>query len=81
MILSVGDTTIRGEPDRTRENTSAEGKASSVQFVRFPFTPEQKRAFAGSETPVTLGFDHPRYGHLAMMPSEIRQALTGDLQL
>jgi hypothetical protein len=78
MILSIGGDTIRGEPDAERENTSEHGKASSVQFVRFTLTPAQKAAFK-SEAPVMIGFDHPRYGHLAVMPAAARQALAQDL--
>ena len=78
MLLSIGGDTIRGEPDAGRENTSEEGKASSVQFVRFALTAPQKAAFK-SDAPVMLGFDHPRYGHLAVMPPAIRAALAQDL--
>ena len=39
VFIEVGGERIRGEPDQTRENTSPEGKASSVQFLRFPFSP------------------------------------------
>ena len=78
MLLSIGGETIRGEPDADRENTSAEGKASSVQFVRFTLTAPQKAAFK-SAAPVMLGFDHPRYGHLAAMPPAIRETLAQDL--
>ncbi len=45
MFLAVGGAKLYGLPDPTRENTSPEGKASSVQFVRFPFTPAQKAKF------------------------------------
>src|SRR5215831_3378368 len=38
VFLDVGGDRVRGEPDPTRENSSPEGKASSVQFLRFPFT-------------------------------------------
>ena len=79
MLLSIGGDTIRGEPDANRENTSAEGKASSVQFVRFTLTPAQKAAFKSDGAPVMLGFDHPRYGHLAAMPAIAREALAQDL--
>lgn len=78
MLLSIGGETIRGLPDETRENTSPEGKASSVQFVRFPLTEEQKQRFATGAT-VMLGFDHPHYGHLAMIPDSVRRDLVGDL--
>jgi len=79
MTLSIGGETIRGEPDAERENTSEHGKASSVQFVRFTLTPAQKAAFRSAATPVMIGFDHPRYGHLAAMPAAAREALTQDL--
>ena len=79
MLLMIGGETVRGEPDTERENTSEHGKASSVQFVRFILTPAQKVAFKSPATPVMLGFDHPRYGHLAALPTAIREALTQDL--
>jgi len=81
VILSIGGEIIRGEPDPTRENTSPEGKASSVQFVRFALSPEQKQRFARDEVLVMLGFDHPHYGHLAMVPPPVRAALVQDLAL
>ncbi len=79
MLLTIGGETIRGEPDTNRENTSAEGKASSVQFVRFTLTPAQKAAFISGDAAVMVGFDHPRYGHLAALPSVVRGALAQDL--
>jgi len=79
MTLSIGADTIRGIPDADRENTSAEGKASSVQFVRFPMSAEQKKRFLSGAAPVMLGFDHPRYGHLAAMPQDMRRTLSDDL--
>jgi len=79
MVLMIGGDTIRGEPDAERENTSEHGKASSVQFVRFTLTPAQKSAFRSPATAVMLGFDHPRYGHLAALPTAIREALAQDL--
>ena len=69
---------IRGEPDPTRENTSPEGKASSVQFLRFPFTPEQISAFRTPGARILVGFDHPNYGHIASMPEAVRSALAED---
>jgi hypothetical protein len=79
MVLMIGDETVRGEPDAERENTNEHGKASSVQFVRFPLTAAQKKAFKSPATIVMLGFDHPRYGHLAALPPAIREALAQDL--
>jgi hypothetical protein len=77
--LSFGGEKIAGIPDPTRENTSPEGKASSVQFVRFPFTQDQKRKFRASDTQVVIGIEHPHYGHMAVLPETVRQALAEDL--
>src|SRR6185312_3629525 len=44
MFLTVGGERVSGIADPTRENTSPEGKASSVQFLRFPLTARQKTA-------------------------------------
>jgi hypothetical protein len=81
IILSIGADTVRGVPDADRENTSPEGKASSVQFVRFPLNADQKKRFVAGTEPVMLGFDHARYGHLAMLPAAMRQTLSNDLTL
>ncbi len=79
MFLQVGDERIRGSADEGRENTRAEdGKASSVQFAHFPFTAEQKARFRAPGTQVLVGFDHPNYGHLAVMPEAVRAALAED---
>jgi hypothetical protein len=79
MVLSVRGEQIRAAPEGDRENTrSDDNKASSVQFVHFRLTPAQIAAFRGAATQVLLGFDHPNYGHLALMPEAVRQALSAD---
>ena len=78
LYLSVGGDKIMGEPDPTRENTSADGKASAVQFVRFRFSPAQIATFRDPKTQVLVGSDHPRYGHIAVMPEATRAALAED---
>jgi hypothetical protein len=69
---------ISGEPDPTRENTSPDGKASSVQFMRFPFTDPQIAAFKLPGARIVVGFDHPSYGHMAVLPETVRRALAED---
>ena len=76
--LEAGGTRIRGEPDPTRENTSPEGKASAVQFIRFPFTATEIAAFKAPGARILVGFDHPKYAHLARIPEPIRAALAED---
>jgi len=49
-----------------------------VQFIRFAFTAPQIAAFRGAAGDVIVGFDHPNYGHMAVMPAAVRQALAQD---
>lgn len=79
MFLTVSGERIAGVADPTRENTSPEGKASSVQFLRFPFTARQKAAFRMPGAQIVVGIDHSNYGHMAVMPEPVRAALAGDL--
>ena len=71
---------VRGVPEQNRENTREDdNKASSVQFVHFPMNAAQKAAFRTPGTQVLIGFDHPNYGHIAVMPEPVRAALAEDL--
>lgn len=78
--MAQGGARIGGDADPTRENTSPEGKASSVQFIRFAFAPAQIAAFKMPGTRVLLGFDHPNYGHMAAIPEPVRAALAEDFE-
>jgi hypothetical protein len=78
VFLDIAGERIRGEPDPTRENTSPEGKASSVQFLRFPFTEDQIARFQTPGARVIAGFDHPNYEHMAVLPEPVRAALAED---
>ena len=79
MVLSIAGEQIRGTPEGDRENTRSEdNKASSVQFVHFRFTTAQIETFRRTGAQVLLGFDHPSYGHLALMPDTVRAALSND---
>lgn len=77
-FIRIGADTIRGVPEGDQERTRDDGKASAVQFVRFAFTPTQVAAFRGGAGDVMVGFDHPSYGHLAVMPPAVRETLARD---
>ena len=79
MYLAFAGERVKGVADPTRENSTPDGKASSVQFVQFPFTAAQKAAFRKPGQQVVVGIDHPNYGHMAVMPEPVRAALAGDL--
>jgi len=77
-FIRVGNDKIPGAPEGDQERSREDGKASSVQFLRFPFTAAEIAAFKSGEGDVVVGFDHPNYGHMAVMPSAVRQALAAD---
>jgi hypothetical protein len=78
IFLELDGERIAGKPDPTRENTSPDGKASSVQFVWFPFSATQIAPFKASGARIIVGFDHPNYAHMAVMPEPVRAALAED---
>lgn len=77
-FIKVGDALIRSVAEDDQERSRADGKASSVQFLRFPFTAAQIAAFKGGKDDVVAGFDHPNYGHMAVIPPAVRAALAQD---
>ena len=78
-FVKIGDQLVRGAPDPYRENTSPEGKASSVQFFTFRLTQDQADSFRDPKVQVLIGFDQPNYGHIAVLPDPVRAALAEDL--
>ncbi len=78
-VLSVAGETVAGVAEADLDRTTAAGKASSVQFIHFPFTPAQAARFKMPATPVVVGFTHAVYGHMAAMPEAVRAALAEDL--
>lgn len=76
--LVVGDTVIKGVAEADIDRTTADGKASAVHFVHFPFTDAQIAKFRDPSTRITLGITHPAYGHLAILPDGVRAALAED---
>ncbi len=69
---------VVGTPEADVDRTTADGKASSVQFIHFILTAEQISAFRAANTQVVIGFDHPAYGHMSVMPEAVRDALAKD---
>lgn len=77
-FIRINGTTVRGVAEDDQERSREDGKASAVQFIRFSFTAAEIAAFRGAAGDVVVGFDHPAYGHMAVMPAAIRQALATD---
>ena len=78
MFIKLGEDEVKGVAEQDQDRTTAEGKASSVQFVHFPFTPAQIARFKKPGETIIVGMDHENYAHMAVMPDAMRQELAGD---
>ena len=77
-FLEFAGKRVQGTPEADVDRTSADGKASAVQFIHFAFTPDQIDRFRAAGTQVVLGFEHDDYGHMTVMPEAVRVALSLD---
>lgn len=80
MFLKFSGHEIMGVPEEDVDRTNADGKASSVQFLHFPFTDEQIRDFISAEQ-VVLGFNHPQYAHMVLLQENTTGALAEDFSI
>jgi hypothetical protein len=78
ILMTIDGERVEARPEEDVERTRADGKASAVQFVHFKLTPQQIAAFRRAGVQVVLGFDHPEYGHMAVMPEAVRTTLVHD---
>jgi hypothetical protein len=69
---------VTAKPADDLERTTEEGKTSSVHFLHFGFDAAQKAAFKKPDTEVIAGIAHPKYGHMAVLPDEMRASLAAD---
>ena len=77
-FITVNGEKVVGDAEEDQDRTTAEGKASSVQFVHFNFTPAQIEAFKKPGAQVVVGFDHENYNHMSVLPEGVRAALAAD---
>jgi hypothetical protein len=78
FTLDIDGESIKGTAEDDVDRTSADGKASSVQFIHFPFTDAQVTKFRAPGMRAVLGIGHPQYAHMVVLPENIRVALAED---
>ncbi|MDC3120979.1 DUF3501 family protein [Candidatus Pelagibacter sp.] len=78
VFMKLNGETIKAVPEEDVDRTSAEGKASSVQFIHFNFTNEQIQKFKSNDVDVELGMDHKEYSHTTKLSKENIASLSGD---
>lgn len=77
-FLDMGGERIKASPTEYEDRTTPDGKTSSVHWLRFVFTPEQIAKFRSGADNAVLGFTHPNYGHMAVIPPTVRAELAKD---
>jgi len=78
VYIKVGEDKVKGTPEADVDRTSAEGKASSVQFLHFNFSDDQIKKFKDADITVTLGIEHDLYNHMTNIIGDTRLALISD---
>ena len=78
LDVIVNNRIIKGNPETDVERTTAEGKASSVQFVHFEFDEEAINEFKGTNKDVMITINHNDYKHSTIMNQETKDELSKD---
>jgi hypothetical protein len=78
VFLEIGGDVIRATPTEYDDRTTADGKTSSVHWLRFTLTGQQIVHFRNPTERVVLGVSHKQYGHMAVLTDGTREALAKD---
>ena len=78
VYLKVDNDLIKAVPEEDVDRTSAEGKASSVQFIHFQFNDEQIKNFKSNASNVEIGIDHGEYSHSTKLNDVTIKSLSKD---
>src|SRR3954465_14445741 len=73
VFLEIGSDTVHATPTEYDDRTTADGKTSSVHWLRFKLPPDQIARLKNGRG--VLGGPPRDYGHMAVLPAETRPAL------
>ena len=78
VYMKVDGDIIKAVPEEDVDRTSAEGKASSVQFIHFKFNDEQIKKFRSKSSLIEIGIDHDEYSHSTKLSDLTVKSLSAD---
>ena len=78
IFIKINDEIIKAVPEEDVDRTSAEGKASSVQFIHFKLNDDQISKFKSNSSEVEIGIDHNEYTHTTKLSSATLNSLSAD---
>ena len=76
--MKIDNEEIKAVPENDVDRTSAEGKASSVQFIHFKFNQDQINKFKSVDTSIIIGIDHKEYAHTTKLTEDNVKSLWAD---
>ena len=78
VYMKINGEIINAVPEEDVDRTSAEGKASSVQFIHFNFNNDQIQKFKSNNSEIELGISHKEYPHTTKLSKENISSLSAD---
>ncbi len=78
IFMKINDEIVKAVPEEDVDRTSAEGKASSVQFIHFKLNDDQVSKFKSDSTIIELGIDHKEYNHTTRLAEDSVKSLCTD---
>ena len=78
IFMKIDNEVIKALPETDVDRTSAEGKASSVQFIHFKFNEDQINKFKSGKISIELGIDHKEYAHTTKLTEDNVKSLLAD---
>ena len=78
VYMKVDGDLIKAVPEEDVDRTSAEGKASSVQFIHFKFSDDQIKKFKSNSSLIEVGIDHNEYSHSTKLSDVTVKSLSAD---
>ena len=78
IFMKIDNETVKAVPEDDVDRTSAQGKASSVQFIHFKFKDDQINRFKSSSANIVLGIDHKEYFHTTKLTEDNLKSLSLD---
>ena len=78
VFIKIDGESIKASPEKDVDRTSAEGKASSVQFIHFKLSDEQIQKFKSEGAEVEIGINHKEYSHTTKLSLANLSSLSAD---
>ena len=78
IFMKIDNEKVCAIPESDVDRTSADGKASSVQFIHFKFNDDQIAKFRLFNVNIELGIDHKEYSHTTKLTVDNLKSLSAD---